>query len=407
MGRRGRSTKWIGSMVLVGLSLVIGMTHAFGQAPGVTENSIKIGLFAPFTGTIALYGKAAHVAEAIYEKQNEAGGIHGRKLVTVSEDTGCDPIKGVAAIKKLIFQDKVFMLHGGMCSNVCLAVKKELLETGTPFVVMGAASHRITSPVEKNLFTGVFTSVIVSQSMADFAMSKPGVKRVAVIKHTDEWGKSFYEPLLEYLKEKYHMTPIADVTIERGVADATPQVLEIKKANPDILIAITYVDTTSTLLRDSYKLGLKVPIIGSPAVAVDEQFKRVGIPEALKAFFAPYWFKYPLDSPEMDKWKELLKKRYPKDEFDMLAGLGIGGAMAIIDALNIAGRDLTQDKFIKALEGLHNFSPKDYPMATPITFSPTQHIGITKVALSVMDVNNRKVKVVYDWKEYDELTKGK
>jgi branched-chain amino acid transport system substrate-binding protein len=402
MERRALITKLVYSLVVTGLIVVgniAGMTQAFGQVPGVTENSIKIGLFAPFTGPIALYGKASHLCEAIYEKANEEGGIHGRKLVMVSEDDACDPIKGVAAVKKLIYQDKVFMLHGGMCSNVCLAVKKEILETGIPYMDLGAASHLITTPLEKNIFTGVFTSVIASKSMADFAMSKPGVKRVGIIKHTDEWGKSFYEPLLEHLKEKYNVTPIVDTTIERGVADATPQILEIKKANPDVLIAITYVDATSTLLRDSYKLGLRVPIVANPGVAVDEQFKRVGIPDALKAFFAPFWFKYPLDSPDMDKWKELLKKRYPKDEFDMFAGIGIAGALVTIEALKVAGRDLTREKFVKALESLNNFSPKDYPMATPIRFSSTNHVGIVNLAFSVMDVSAKRLKVLYNLKE--------
>ena len=122
--------------------------------------------------------------QAIYkELANEQGGIHGRKIVTITEDDACDPMKGVAAAKKLIYQDKAFMLHGGRCSNVVLAVKKELEESGIPFMGDGAANYRITSPVSKNIFTGVFTSMTVAKSMADFAMSKPGVRRVAIIKH--------------------------------------------------------------------------------------------------------------------------------------------------------------------------------------------------------------------------------
>jgi branched-chain amino acid transport system substrate-binding protein len=119
------------------------------QTTGVTSDKIKIGIFAPLTGAIALYGKAAHMAESIFKNINKSGGINGRQIEVVLEDDACDPIKGVAAVKKLIYQDKVFMLFGGMCTNVCLAAKKDIVATETPYVVLGAAGHSITSPVEK------------------------------------------------------------------------------------------------------------------------------------------------------------------------------------------------------------------------------------------------------------------
>ena len=390
-------------ITLVFLSANLTYAQGGAQTAGVTPNSIKIGIFAPFTGPISVYGKAAHMADAIFKKVNETGGINGRKIEAILEDSAADPIKGVAAVKKLIHQDGVFMLHGGMASNVCLAAKKDILETSIPFVVLGAASYKITSPLEKNIFTGVFTSNGVSHSMADFAMSKPGVKKVGLIKHTDEWAKSFYEPLLEYLEKKYNVKPSIDETIERTATDATPQILKLKNANPDIIIAITYVESTSTLLRDAHKLGMKIPIVGSPAVAVDEQFNRVGIPDAMKQFFAPYWYKYPFDHPEMKKWESLLTKEYPKDTFDMFAAIGVGGTIAIVEALKKAGPDLSRSNLLNALESIRDLKEwgvLPYPMATPISFSATDHVGIDKVAFSVLGLPEKKLKVVYEWKDF-------
>jgi branched-chain amino acid transport system substrate-binding protein len=395
-------------ILLTVCALGLNFQPAFAQdtVPGVTKDSIKIGVFAPLTGEIAVYGKAAHMADAIFHKVNQEGGINGRKIIPILMDTGCNPLKGVAAVKKLIYEDQVFMLHGSVCSNVALAAKKEILETKIPFVVLGAASYKITTPLEKNIFTGVFTSESVAKSMADFAMTKPGVKRVGVIKHTDEWAKSFYVPLIEYLKTKYHIVPVADVTIERGVSDATPQILKLKEAKPDVIIAVTYVVSTSTIIRDAYKLGLNVPIVGSPAVAVDEQSARVGIPQAMEQFFSPYWYKYSFDNPKMIEWENLLHQYYPKDKFDMFAGLGIGGTIAIVQALKKAGPDLTREKFDDALEktrDLNKWAPLPFPMATPINYSPTDHVGIDQMAFSVM--YHQKVHVVYNWGDYLKLKK--
>lgn len=364
---------------------------------GITPDTIKLGVFCAFTGPIAHFGKTAHMAMAVYDEINKMGGINGRKIQVISEDDGCDPVKGVAAVKKLIYEDKVFALHGAMCSNVALAIKKEVKETGIPYINLAAASYKITSPLEKNIFSGIFTSKVLAYSMADFAMSKPNVKRVAVIKHTDEWGKTFYDPLIQYLKTKYNITPVADVTIERGVTDATPQVLRLKAAKPDVVIAVTYLDATTTFLRDSFKLGLKVPIVGSPAVAVDEQLQKLGNPEALKMFFAPYSYKYTLDDPVMLKWGSLLKSYFPKDGFDMLVGNGLGGTLAIVQALKDCGRDITRERFIAALEKLHSFENAQipgyvYPMCTPVSYSATDHVAIKKVTFSVLG-KDKKLKI--------------
>ena len=391
-------------LCIVQLTSGICVAQQTAAVPGVTSDKIKLGLFCAFTGPIAHYGKTEHLAEAIYDQVNKMGGIHGRKIEWVSEDDGCEPIKGIAAVKKLIHQDKVFALHGAMCSNVALAIKKEVLEAGIPYMNLAAASYKITSPLEKNIFSGIYTSIVLAHSMADFAMSKPGAKRVAVIKHTDEWGKNFYDPLIEYLTKKYNVTPVADVTIERGVTDATPQVLKIKQENPDVIIAVTYLDSTTTFLRDSFKLGLKVPIIGSPAVAVDEQFQRLGNPDAMRLFFAPYSYNYPLDHPVMLKWGALLKNLYPKDEFDMLVGNGFGGTLAIVQALKDSGRDLTREKFVAALEKLNNFQDAiipgyEYPMCSPVSFSPTDHVALKSVTFSFLG-KDKKLKIAKNYKEY-------
>lgn len=399
----------IGILFLFGL---ISFMHVYGTSnaiasedvPGVTDDTIKIGFFGPLTGPIALYGTGAYMADAIFkELYNKKGGIHGRKIETVMADTGCQPVKGVAAIKKLIHQDKVFMLNGGACSNVCLAAKEEFLQTGIPWMAYGAAAHGIYYPTEKNIFTPQITSNLVAETIADFALTKPGTKRVAVIKHTDEWAMSFYKPLIKYLKEKYELSPVIDVTIERGVTDATPQVLKIKSAKPDFVFAIVYVVATSTFIRDAYKLGMQAPIVGTTAVAVDEQYKRVGIPEATKTFFTPHWYKYPLDSPGMSYWKDLLAKYYPKIEFGGFTGYGLAGHLAIPEALKKIGRNITREKLIKEWETFNNWTTDNYPMAYPISWSASNHIGMTRDAMSVM--HKGKIQVIYNWKDYENLQK--
>ena len=69
------------------------------ETTGLTDDSITIGVMGPFSGNASSYSKAMIGMMAYYDKVNEEGGVHGRKLIAVQEDTSCDAAKGVAATK--------------------------------------------------------------------------------------------------------------------------------------------------------------------------------------------------------------------------------------------------------------------------------------------------------------------
>src|SRR5262249_21880944 len=104
---------------------------AFAEETGVTADTIKIGIFGPITGPASVFAKTIYGAAAVYKDINGRGGINGRKIDLVIEDDGCDPNKGIAAVKKLLSQDQVFMLHGAFCTSVALAIKPEIAKDPT------------------------------------------------------------------------------------------------------------------------------------------------------------------------------------------------------------------------------------------------------------------------------------
>src|SRR5436190_9589603 len=80
--------------------------------PGITDNEITIGLFAPMSGQLAAFGlDALPAAKMWYEEVNKKGGIHGRKIKVIVEDDKCVPNEAVAVAKKLITVDKTFIVH--------------------------------------------------------------------------------------------------------------------------------------------------------------------------------------------------------------------------------------------------------------------------------------------------------
>src|SRR3546814_20758998 len=111
--------KGLGPLTAVAAVFVAAATGpVLAQAePGVTDDSITIGLFSPLSGKGMAYGfDVVNAAKMWYEQINKEGGIPGRKIKLDIEDTRCNANDLVAAVKKLVEPDKVFMLNGGSCS---------------------------------------------------------------------------------------------------------------------------------------------------------------------------------------------------------------------------------------------------------------------------------------------------
>ncbi len=364
---------------------------AWGASPpvtqGVTKDSIKIGIFAPFTGPAASYGKNAHLVEAIYRDLNDKGGINGRKIEMVIDDSVANPANGRLLVKKQVESDKVFMIHAEIASNVVIAARPTIEETGVPFLAMAPASSRVTDPPIRNLFSWNAGTNEQSKVIAEFVKSiKP--KSIVVIAQRDEWGLSWYEPFMAALKGT-EIAVRADEKIENPIGDATPQVRVVLREKPDAIVLFTYPQPTSVFLRDAYAQGVRVPMVSSAGAVPDDELERVGQREPVQPFIAVHYAKYSIDHPDYDVYKKLLAKYYPKDVFDSSVMWGITGALLNIEVLKRMGDNLTWENYIKTMEGVRNFVSTTN--AGPVNFKafdpkdPMCRRGITKVAFSALN----------------------
>lgn len=383
--------------LIVTLAIAVLSTTAgiAGETTGVTKDTIRIGIFGPMTGAAAVFGKAIFGVEALYRDVNDHGGIYGRKIELFREDSACDPAKGIAAIKKLISQDQVFAINGGLCSNVVIAAKPDIIKEGIPYMVAGAGSSAIAEPLSPTIFQPTTPTAGTTRDMIDFAISKPGTTKIAIVSHSDDWGKSNHDPAVEYLKKRYNLNFVLDLTMERGSTDATPQLLRIKNSDAQVIVAMLYPAETAIFVRDAFKFGIKLPIIGHSAVSLTDTRDRVGNPAALQNFFLGYHLAYATDAPEMKKWTDLIHKYYPNERVENFSFLGMGGTLVMIEALKKAGPDLTRSKLIAALNSVRDFDT--HIQARPITFTPDDHVGEKNAAMATL--KNGKFTVVKKWQD--------
>lgn len=349
-------------------------TSLAADVTGVTKESIKIGMWGPLSGDASVFGKTVYGAAALYKDINNRGGIYGRKFELVIEDDACDAKKEPGIVRKLLEEDKVFLLHGGWCSGALMAAKPEIVKARTvPFMILGASSDALSAPVEENIFHPVPTSRSIGALIVEFALSKPGVKSIAIVTQLDEGPYSRIRVAQEKLKS-LNITPVATVMLEKGLTDATGEAKALKAKSPDVILASLYPHELAVFLRDSYREGIRATIVATDSATIDDTYKRVGIRDVMKDLYFFYPFKSLLTSPELIRYANIVKKYYPNENLDMATFQGMGGTLAIFEAIKRAGPDLTRERVLQELNALKNFEAP--MMATPITFSTADHAGV-------------------------------
>jgi len=349
------------------------------ETTGLTDTTIKVGVMGPFTGNASSYSKAEIGLMAYFKYVNDQGGINGRKFEIIQEDTQCSPQKGIAGAKKLIFQDKVFYMHGNSCSGVAMAVKPTVEASGTPWVVAHATNPKISMPPVGDTFQGVPAGPTNGEAMGKFVMSKPGVKSVAVVAHTNDWAKAYCAPAEEYIK-KHGGKIVLSLALERGQTDATAQVLKLKQAKPDFILGCLYEAETAIFLRDAKKYGLRVPVMGTAGTDLENTLARLGDLDAVKGYYVLHPYIDKVDGPKMKKWNDIIHKYYPDEKITGFSAISMASGVAAVDALKAAGRDLTRSKFVAELEKIHDL--KTGILACPITWTKTERHGCKTSAVA-------------------------
>ena len=375
-----RTKTCMSTMAALGMLAMVGAANA-DETTGLTDTTIKVGVMGPFTGNASSYSKTQIGLMAYFKHINDQGGINGRKFEIVQEDTACAPAKGIAAAKKLVHQDKVFYLHGNSCSGVAMAVKPTVAPTGIPWIIAHAVNPKITMPVneKKSIFHGVPAGPAYGSTMGKFVMSKPGVKRIAMVTHTNDWAKAYCDPAIEVIKASGGEI-IETLALERGQTDATAQVLKLKKAKPDFILGCLYEAETVIFLRDAKKYGVRIPVMGTAGTDLENTLERLGDPDAVKDYYVLHAFVDKVDGPKMKKWNDIILKYYPNETITGFSAVSMASGVAAVNALKAAGRDLTRSKFIAELDNIKGL--KTGILACDITWSSTDRHGCKKSAVA-------------------------
>ena len=372
--------KWHG-VVGIGVLLVLFGVSIFqplwAEEPGVSATTIKIGSSMMLTGPAAFWGQGSDKgARAYFKHVNDQGGIDGRKIEFINTDNQYKPVVAVAAVKKLIEKDEVFVLMGLQSAACILAAEKVFGEAGVPLIAPITTGQAMVNPPRKYLFV-VFTQykdqgkVLVDYLAAD---SKWKNIKIAAIYQDDDFGKDGLDGVEEQVKKYAGMKVVAKEPFARGAKEFSSQVLKCKQSGADGLFISCSVAESAMIMKEAEKIAWK-PLFMVLSGAADDKLVELAGPVS-EGLIAVTNVVIPTEkeNPVVKRTTEIIHKAHTDQAINVPAVDGVAVAMVTVEAFKRAGTNLTRAKTIEALEGMKNFETGIIP---PVSFGPDRRQGCT------------------------------
>ncbi|HWI35629.1 MAG TPA: ABC transporter substrate-binding protein, partial [Burkholderiales bacterium] len=214
------------------LSTVLALGSAQAQ-------DIKIGLAGPITGPLAFLGQHIKWGGGLaVDEINQKGGVLGRKLVFLMQDSACRPADGVAAAERLLNQDQVDVMLGDVCSGSTIAQMPVLEKAQKPFIVTISTHPDITNKSGAGGNKWVFRTVAHDGMIADVVAEKmKSLKSIAIVGEDTDYGRGAVKLMKERLPASVKI--LSEDYLKQSETDFLPILTRIRASKPDALA--TYV----------------------------------------------------------------------------------------------------------------------------------------------------------------------
>ena len=365
------------SIAIAALTLTCGIASA---QQGISKDEILIGTIQDLSGPLAGYGKQARAGmQMAIEEINEMGGIHGRKIKLLVEDSGYDPKKAVLAAQKLVNQNKIFMMVGHLGTAQNLAAMPVQFEKNVINFYPVTAAREMYEPFHKLKYAFAATYYDQMKAATPKLVKEKGAKKVCSMYQDDEFGLEVQRGAEDGLKA-IGVTMAEKTTFKRGATDFSSQMAKLKAAECDMVVLGTIIRETIGGIGTARKLGYNPVFLASSAAYTDLIHKLGG--KAMDGLYAAMTVQNPyLDdaSQPIRFWANKYKTAFNEDPavFSVYGYLVIDG---FIRAAQKAGPTLSTDTFIKAMDTME--SPRDMFGSAPQKFGPQKRLGSNLSRLS-------------------------
>ncbi len=368
-------------------------TFASAGARAQAED-IVLGGSIPMTGVFAFAGIGINAGIQDYVKiVNDAGGIKGRKLRYVPEDTGYKVDASVAAFKKITSSNKVNLYYGDS-TGFSKTINPELERSGQMLMAGASFATEINNPQKYpyQFLVGPDYTEMVGILLKHIAKTKPGAK-VAFVYSDSEFGRDPIDESREAAK-KLGLTVAVEIMTPPGSVDVSGEVIKLRRADPDFTIFHGYVlAPIPEFVTQAKKLGMKSQFMGTFWTMDNSMVMKMG--EAAEGFMGVMPFRYYYDTEGKSPMLEKIRQMRP--EYQSTAYMqGFLTAMLMTEAAKRtldAGKPLDGKNMKAALNTIKNFDTGGI-IGTPITIKGNS-IPVGRIYKA--DTKQQKMLPASDW----------
>lgn len=387
-----KSRRSVLALLAAGATVAAAPRFAWSAEPGISKDKILLGAFLPLqAGDVSGAKQMQAGGDAYFRSINDAGGVNGRKIEWIVENDSYNPQQTVAVVNDLVNRDEVFALVSTLGTATNRAVLPFLAQRGVPLVNPVGGSKQLNRPTDRNVFGILPLSSEYGESMADFAVSKLGAKRVAVFFQNDQFGKGQRDGVVTALK-KHNMEAVAEASYEPNDVSVSEQVVALKQRYPDAVILGAIPKYGALFAREAQRLAWKPKVVANNTMA-DPVFLDLAGPKALEGYYINLMVAVAsMNIPAVKKANDILAKYHPQIKPGYYPYLAMTGGIIIVEGMKRVGRDLTRAKLISSLDSLGHFAPGLVP---PLDWSASHHGGPMEFGLAQW--KGGKLIVIQGW----------
>jgi len=319
---------------VLAIVLVVAMMFGMTACSGSGSDTIKIGVIAPLTGDVAVYGNAVNDAVKLYtDKVNAEGGIDGKQIELVVYDDKGDATEAVNAYNKLVSSDQVLAIIGDVTSTPTIAVAQASVADNIP-IITGTATHLDVTSFGTNMFRACFIDDLQARTMANLAVAQGVTKAAVIYNASDSYSTGLRDSFKTYC-DSLGVEVVADEAYAKGDVDFNAQLTNIAAANPEVIFIPEYYNTFYLIASQARAMGITATFYG-----VDGTDGVLEIDGADISVFDGIYFSnhYTTDDPSevVQNFITDYKEAYGQTP-NALAALGYDAAMILFDAIKRAG----------------------------------------------------------------------
>ena len=382
-----RIVAWAGIVYLLAAGCSRGSdptsTPDSGQVDGVSDTEVVIGSHTDLSGPIAIWGVGSmNGVRMRLDEVNAAGGVHGRQIRFVVEDTQYQVPRAIQAANKLIHRDKIFAMLIALGTPTNNAVMTQQFRAGVPNLFPLTGARSMVEPFQKLMFTqrGIYYDEM--RAAVKYFVEEQGKKSICVVYQDTDYGQEILEGVQDQVAAMG--LEIAETSAHKPTqSEFTAAILRLRNAGCDLVLMGTVHRDTVLLLEAARKIGWQdAAWVGNNAAygqVIAEQESGSG--EGYYAFV--HMAKLYRDgdlSPEVATWFDKYVDRYGSDP-GIPAMEGYRAADLLVRALQNAGRNLTRESLIAQIEGITEYQDL---FGYNLAFGPRDHKGVSESILSVV-----------------------